>query len=113
MTINNKYEREIALDPDNENAKIRAENERRRNQGEAFWGGENILDKYVYIEGPIYHFTGQVKKIAFGMIWIADAKKALDNDSDSITRAEDMGRISIPITAVMCLGIKGEVSFYK
>lgn len=111
--MNNRYDREIALDPDNESAKIRAENERRRTQGEAFWGGEDIRDKYAYIEGPIYHWTGQVKKIAFGMIWLEDAKKALDNDSDSITRSEDMGRISIPTSAVMCLGLKGEVTFFK
>jgi hypothetical protein len=111
--MDNQYERDATLDPENSGAAIRAENERRRREGEAFWGGENIQDKYAYIEGPIYHWTGQVKKIAFGMIWLEDAKKAIDNDSDSITRSENMGRISIPITAVMCLGLKGQVAFFK
>ena len=47
--MNNRYDREIDLDPEDMSAKIRAENERRRTQGEAFWGGEDIKDKYVYI----------------------------------------------------------------
>jgi len=105
--------RRAIADPENTYAKISAENKRRREQGEAFWGGYDIAGKYVFIEGAIYHFFGKVESIQHGVVWLTDAHKALDNDAETITRSEKVGRISIPTNTVMMLGLKGEVAWYK
>lgn len=107
-----KSQREAQMDPENQSARIRADLERRRVQGGAYWGGEDLAGKYVFVEGAVFHYYGKAESIISNVLWLTEARKSLDNDSSGITQSEDAGRISIPVSTIMMLAKKGELAWY-
>ena len=104
----------MVKDPQDRNSAIRAENERRRTMGEASWGGRDIAGKKVWIEGVVYNFIGTVESIQFGMVWLEDGYKVLNNDDSGpeSSMCKKMGRFSVPVAAIMLLGLQEEISFF-
>jgi len=111
--MNRATSRDSLMDPEDSHAKLRAENERRRIQGDCFWGGRDISGKEVYIEGAVYHFIGKIRSIGYNVIWLDDAHKVFNNDKDTINEKMYAGEISIPVPTVMMLALKGELAWYK
>jgi hypothetical protein len=110
----NFSDRDSVKDPEDNNAAIRAENERRRTMGNASWGGRDIAGKKVWIEGVVYNFIGTAVSVQFGMVWLSDGYKVLNNDDagPESSMCKKMGYFSVPVAAIMLLGLQEELSFF-
>jgi len=107
----NETQRRALIDPQDNNAVIRAQNEERRHF-RAPWGGHDITDKYVFVETIVYHYIGKVESIQSGVIWLSNAYKTYEHDGTKITHKDKVGRLSIPSSTVVMLTLKGECEWY-
>lgn len=111
MNLSREAERQASLDPENQEAQLRAEAEKLRAGRKAEWGGEDLADKKVFIEGAVYHFRGIIESISYNVIWLTDCYKVFNNSKDKITEEIYIGRWSVPTATILGLGIHNQVAW--